>query len=76
MSDGTVVIRPKKRVWMTVLTVLTVVVVELLMLGILVYVHFGIHAFDTPRIQSQTQIQERKVEHIETVTQKVILNAQ
>ena len=48
------------------------VVVGLLIIGTLGYAHWQLHRLTAPRTRSQTQVQERKTEQIETITQKVI----
>lgn len=53
------------------------VIVGVLVVGAAGWVHWQIHSLDAPKIRSQTQIQERRVEQtqtqIETITQKVII---
>ncbi len=53
------------------------VIVGVLVAGAAGYVHWRIHSLDAPIVRTQTQIQERRVEQIqtqiETVTQKIII---
>lgn len=48
------------------------VVTGLLIIGVLGYVHWQIHGLGIVTIRSQTQVQERKMEQIETITQKIV----
>lgn len=49
------------------------VIVGFIIVGTAGYVHLKIHEIDAPRVRSKTQIQERKVVHVETITQKILL---
>lgn len=49
------------------------VIVGLLVIGIAGYTHWQLHKLDGVQIRSQIQIQEHKIEQIETFTLKIIL---
>lgn len=49
------------------------VAVGILLVGAAVWVHWQIHGLDVPKVRTQTQIQERKTEQIETITRKIII---
>ncbi len=49
------------------------VIVGVLVVGAAGWVHWQLHGGDAPRVRTQTQIQERRVEQIETITQKIII---
>ena len=49
------------------------VIVGVLVIGAAEWVHREIHGADAPRVRTQTQIQERRVEQIDTITQKIII---